>query len=285
MNQTVHGPITITPWRVRPPPDDHHQSVSEEEQVTTASDVVDLLNKVEVNCYGIMRSLPQLSTVTIKDDTVVLVRPHDPSQFPALVYAIRNSGAGLKPSDDGKQILIPVPTSSRALLPLYGPRLTRSISHSPDRKDTDMTMGDRIKTRQQLLDEQVAAENARASADADRHDKSAHPHQAHDSTVKHVNHKGIEVQGDVDAVRDELAEMRERMAVIKQEVTVEVDRQWISPWRTPAMFDLKVKTRLTGRQEYRSLQDRVRDATASLPPESDAATEAGTGSEASPRTA
>jgi hypothetical protein len=56
-----------------------------------ASDVVDLLNKVEVDCYGTMTPLPQLSTVTIKDDTLVLVRPHDPSQFPALVYAIRTA--------------------------------------------------------------------------------------------------------------------------------------------------------------------------------------------------
>jgi ribosome recycling factor len=74
-----------------------------------ASDVVDLLNKVEVDCYGIMTPLPHLTTVTIKDDTVVLVRPHDPNQFPALVYAIRNSNAGLNPSDDGKQLLVPVP--------------------------------------------------------------------------------------------------------------------------------------------------------------------------------
>ena len=43
-----------------------------------ASDVVDLLNKVEVDCYGIMTPLPHLSTVTIKDDTVVLVRPTIP---------------------------------------------------------------------------------------------------------------------------------------------------------------------------------------------------------------
>jgi hypothetical protein len=42
------------------------------------------------------------------------------------------------------------------------------------------------------------------------------------------------------------------------------------------MFDLKVKTRLTSHQEYRSLQDRVRDATASLPAESDAATQTST---------
>jgi uncharacterized protein YfaQ (DUF2300 family) len=139
-----------------------------------------------------------------------------------------------------------------------------------------MTMGDRIKTRQQLLDEQVNAENARATPGGGRHDESVHPHQAHDSTVQHVNQDGTEVWGGVDAVRQELAEMRERMAVIKQEAAVEVDRNWVSPWRTPATFDLKVKTRLTGHQEYRSLQNRVRATEASLPAESDAATVPGT---------
>jgi hypothetical protein len=139
-----------------------------------------------------------------------------------------------------------------------------------------MTMGDRIKTRQQLLDEQADAANTRATPGNNRHDESARPHQAHDSTVEHVNQHGAEVQGGVDAARQELAEMRERMAVIKQEAAAEVDRKWVSPWRTQATFDLKVKTRLTGHQEYRSLQDRVRDAKASLPAEPDAATETGT---------
>jgi hypothetical protein len=133
-----------------------------------------------------------------------------------------------------------------------------------------MTMGDRIKTRQQLLDEQTDA-NARATHGGDRPDESAH--QAHDSTVKHVHQDGVEAQGDVDAVRQELEQLRQRMAVIKQETTVDVDRNWASPWRTPAMFDLKVKTRLTSHQEYRSLQDRVRDATASLPAESHTVTQ------------
>jgi hypothetical protein len=92
---------------------------------------------------------------------------------------------------------------------------------------------------------------------------------------RNVNQDGAEVQGGVDAVRQELAEMRERMAVIKQEAAVEVDRRWVSPWRTPAVFDLKVKTRLTGNQEYRSLQGRVRDAVATIAAEPGAATEAG----------
>jgi hypothetical protein len=92
---------------------------------------------------------------------------------------------------------------------------------------------------------------------------------------RNVNQDGAEVQGGVDVVRQELATMRERMAVIKQEAAVEVDRRWVSPWRTPAVFDLKVKTRLTGNQEYRSLQGRVRDAVATLAAEPGAAKEAG----------
>jgi hypothetical protein len=136
-----------------------------------------------------------------------------------------------------------------------------------------MTMGDRIKTRQELFDEQTEA-NAQATHGNGRHDESARPHQAHDSAVKHVHQDGVEVQGGVDAVRQELEQLRQRMAVIKQEATAEVDRNWASPWRTPDMFDLKVKTRLTGHQEYRSLQDRVRDAMARLPAEADTVTQA-----------
>ena len=47
-----------------------------------------------------------------------------------------------------------------------------------------MTMGDRIKTRQQLLDEQQKADAAlaRATPDNDRHLESARLHQAPGST-------------------------------------------------------------------------------------------------------
>jgi len=129
-----------------------------------------------------------------------------------------------------------------------------------------MTMGDRIKTWQQLLDEGVDAAPAQTTNGDDRPDDNARPHQAQDSTAEHVNPGGA---------RQELAQLRERMAVIKQETAVEVDSKWVSPWRTQETFDLKVKTRLTGHQEYRSLQDRVREATARLPAEPNPATEAG----------
>jgi hypothetical protein len=90
-----------------------------------------------------------------------------------------------------------------------------------------------------------------------------------------VNQDGAEVQGGGDAAQ-ELAQMRERMAVIKQEAAVEVDRKWVSPWRTPDVFDLKVKTRLTAHSEYRSLQARVRHAEDNPAAKPEVAPEAGT---------
>jgi hypothetical protein len=88
-----------------------------------------------------------------------------------------------------------------------------------------------------------------------------------------MNQDGAEVQGGAEAVRQELVKMRERMAVLKQEAAVDVDSKWVSPWRTPATFDLKVKTRLTGNPEYRSLQGRVKEAEATLAVGRDAAVE------------
>ncbi|MGH3882069.1 MAG: hypothetical protein ACRDRY_06835 [Pseudonocardiaceae bacterium] len=86
-----------------------------------------------------------------------------------------------------------------------------------------------------------------------------------------MNQDGAEVQGGVDAARQQLAEMRERMAVIKEEAVAEVDQKWGSPFRTQDLFDLKVKARLSGNEEYRSLQRRVQEAEAALAAESDTA--------------
>lgn len=90
-----------------------------------------------------------------------------------------------------------------------------------------------------------------------------------------MSRDGVEVEGKTDWVRQELEQPREQMAVIKQAVAAEVDRNRVSPWRTHQVFDLKVQTRLAGNHEYRSVQNRVRDAAAGLATQSDGATELG----------
>lgn len=64
--------------------------------------------------------------------------------------------------------------------------------------------------------------------------------------------------------RQELRDLRARMGVIREEVTADVERKWATPYRTPDVFDLKVTTRLTGHQEYRSLRVRVAQVEAVL---------------------
>jgi len=76
-----------------------------------------------------------------------------------------------------------------------------------------------------------------------------------------VSQEGVQAQGGAAA---ELEQLREWMAVIKQEATAEVDRKWGSPFRSQQLFDLKVKARLAGNDEYRSLHDRVPEAEAKL---------------------
>jgi hypothetical protein len=67
---------------------------------------------------------------------------------------------------------------------------------------------------------------------------------------RHVSQEGAEAQGGADAARQELEQLREWMAVIKQEAAAEVDRKWGSPFRTQEVFDLKVQARLSGNDEY-----------------------------------
>jgi BMFP domain-containing protein YqiC len=89
-----------------------------------------------------------------------------------------------------------------------------------------------------------------------------------------VSQEGARAPGGAAGAQQELAQLRERMAVIKQEAAVEVDRKWGSPFRTQEVFDLKVRARLSGNQEYRSLQGRLREVEARLAAQSGTAAEA-----------
>jgi uncharacterized protein YjlB len=85
---------------------------------------------------------------------------------------------------------------------------------------------------------------------------------------ENVSQDGAEVPNEQD-----LPEMRARMAVIKGEVAAEVEAKWVTPYRTPDVFDLKVNARLASHKEYRALQARVRQAEAALAGKSDGSAE------------
>jgi hypothetical protein len=74
----------------------------------------------------------------------------------------------------------------------------------------------------------------------------------------------------VDVARQELDQLRERMAAVKEQAATELDKNWTLPVRTQDLFEIKVKQRLANNEEYQALQARIREAETALGFDSDA---------------
>src|SRR5438445_6041016 len=70
---------------------------------------VTTLDGVHVDAYGSKMPLNQLAGLSIPEPTLIVAQPFDPSQLGAIEKAIRASGLGLNPANDGKVVRIPLP--------------------------------------------------------------------------------------------------------------------------------------------------------------------------------
>ena len=70
---------------------------------------VTILDGVHVDAYGSKMPLNQLAGLSIPEPTLIVAQPFDPSQLGAIEKAIRASGLGLNPANDGKVVRIPLP--------------------------------------------------------------------------------------------------------------------------------------------------------------------------------
>src|SRR2546422_5211629 len=68
-----------------------------------------ILDGVHVDAYGSKMPLNQLAGLSIPEPTLIVAQPFDPSQLGAIEKAIRASGLGLNPANDGKVVRIPLP--------------------------------------------------------------------------------------------------------------------------------------------------------------------------------
>jgi ribosome recycling factor len=71
---------------------------------------VHMLDSVQVDAYGSMMPLNQVATVHAAEAQLITVQPFDPSLLNTVDKAIRASGLGLNPMNDGKLIRVPVPS-------------------------------------------------------------------------------------------------------------------------------------------------------------------------------
>jgi ribosome recycling factor len=70
----------------------------------------DMLEGVVVMAYGQNMPLKQVASVTAPEPDQILVTPFDPANVQDIALAIRNdSSLGLNPSDDGRNVRVPIP--------------------------------------------------------------------------------------------------------------------------------------------------------------------------------
>ncbi len=77
--------------------------------IRTGRASVALLDPVRVDYYGTPTPLNQLASLHVPEPNLITVQPWDVSQIGAIEKAIRASGLGLNPFNDGRIVRVPIP--------------------------------------------------------------------------------------------------------------------------------------------------------------------------------
>jgi len=82
----------------------------ETKKIRTGRAHPDMLSGVVVEVYGAKMPLNQVASISAPEPSQILITPFDPSNIAAISAAIRdNQGLGLNPSDDGRNVRVPIP--------------------------------------------------------------------------------------------------------------------------------------------------------------------------------
>ncbi|PYZ93115.1 ribosome recycling factor [Salipaludibacillus keqinensis] len=68
-----------------------------------------ILDKVQVEYYGMMTPLNQLATITVPEGRMLLIQPFDKSSISDIERSIQKADLGLTPTSDGNIIRITIP--------------------------------------------------------------------------------------------------------------------------------------------------------------------------------
>ncbi len=68
-----------------------------------------LVERLQVEYYGTQTPLNQLSTISVPEPRLLVIRPYDPSSLAEIEKAILKSELGLTPGNDGKVIRLSIP--------------------------------------------------------------------------------------------------------------------------------------------------------------------------------
>ena len=72
----------------------------------------DLLNAIQVEYYGSMMPLNQVSTISVPEPRLITLQPFGKTLIPIIEKAIMESNLGLTPGNNGNSVLVPIPALS-----------------------------------------------------------------------------------------------------------------------------------------------------------------------------
>tara|TARA_Y100000590_G_scaffold116048_1_gene132447 strand:- start:3721 stop:4278 length:558 start_codon:yes stop_codon:yes gene_type:complete len=72
----------------------------------------DLFNAIQVEYYGSMMPLNQVSTISVPEPRLITLQPFEKTLIPIIEKGIMESNLGLTPSNNGNSVLVPIPALS-----------------------------------------------------------------------------------------------------------------------------------------------------------------------------
>jgi len=72
----------------------------------------DLLNSIQVEYYGSMMPLNQVSNISVPEPRLITIQPFEKSLISVIEKGIMESSLGLTPSNNGNAVLVPIPALS-----------------------------------------------------------------------------------------------------------------------------------------------------------------------------
>ena len=72
----------------------------------------DLLNSIQVEYYGSMMPLNQVSNISVPEPRLITIQPFEKSLISVIEKGIMESSLGLTPSNNGNVVLVPIPALS-----------------------------------------------------------------------------------------------------------------------------------------------------------------------------
>ncbi|MCI6610376.1 MAG: ribosome recycling factor [Ezakiella sp.] len=137
-----------------------------------------LLDRIEVDYYGVMTPLKQLSNVSAPEPRQIVIQPWDANVIPAIEKAILASDLGLNPSNDGKivRLIVPQLTEERRK------ELSKVVSKNSETAKINIR-----NIRRELIDDAKKLEKDKVITEDELHKAESEAQELTDDMIKKID--------------------------------------------------------------------------------------------------